>query len=681
MKFPYWMLRDFIDTRLSAEEVGDLLTMAGFELEGIEVVGGDNVLDIKVMSNRGDGLSVFGLAREVLAKDPEAHSTALYQSGVDRFQSGAGHAPALAASVSIDTQDCTRYACLMLTNISRADSESWMQARLVQAGMRPISLLVDITNYVMLEFGQPLHAFDFDKLAGGRIIVRKARSGETLTTLNGQDHTLQADQMMICDAVKPVAVAGVMGGQETEVSDSTTTVLLESAHFVNTSVRRTRKQLGLNTEASYRFERSVDPEGVVAALYRCVQLVQQADPGVVATAVVDEYPTKPSSKPIDLRVSRASKLLGMAISPEDAGSYLARLGFKPEPIEEGVFRVASPTWRPDIVREIDLIEELGRVHGYERIPERLLDGTTTMGGPQGLQLWTDWLREAALRAGLTQMMSHSLSDLHPLDDPWVPRLGPRSPASPEMAYLRNSLLSSLGEAARRNNPKEVQIFEIGRVFSQDENGYVERIRLGLLAAGPLLPIGWTVKESSSSSFYTLKGVLESAMDGVGVSVRFGSPETLDPRLHPSRQASVFAGDVNIGFLGQLHPDVAKECGLIAETIVAEIAIEAAYEARDLTLKLHSVSRHPSVRRDMSILLDKTVPFEAVAARIAVAGGDVLEKQWLFDVFAGQGIPAGKHALGIAIQLRKLDSTYTDEEANQVRDRVVAALAELGATMR
>ena len=389
MKFPYSLLRDFVDTTLTAEAVGDLLTMAGFELEGIDEVEGEPVLDIKVMSNRGDGLSVFGLAREVLAKDSASHATELYKGAVDRFSAATTGPEVPRSSVSIETTDCSRYACLVLTNMTRKESEPWMQARLRQAGMRPISLLVDVTNYVMLEVGQPLHAFDFDKLTEGRIVVRKAREGEKLTTLNGIEHELRSDQMMICDAEVPVAAAGIMGGLDTEVSDSTTTVLLESAHFLNTSVRRTRKQLGLNTEASYRFERSVDPEGVVAALYRYVQLVQAADPGVKATSVVDRYPIKPTTTAIELRVDRASRLLGMAITVDQAENYLARLGFKPEKTGDNAFRVQSPTWRPDIVREEDLIEELGRVHGYDKIPETMIQGTTTMGGPQGFQLRND----------------------------------------------------------------------------------------------------------------------------------------------------------------------------------------------------------------------------------------------------------------------------------------------------
>ncbi|MBL8040709.1 MAG: hypothetical protein JNM04_05120, partial [Chthonomonas sp.] len=275
MKLPVQTIRDFVNTPLDANAIGDLLTMAGFELEGIEEVEGQQVLDIKVMANRGDGLSALGLAREILAKDHAATATELYQKTSARAAQGNSVAPApnQTAKVTIETPDCTRYACLIYRNIKNGPSPEWLQQRIRATGQRPISLLVDVTNYVMLELGQPLHAFDLDKLNGQQIIVRHARSGEKLTTLDGTDHDLQPNQMMICDADRPIAAAGIMGGQETEVSDTATNVLLESAHFVNTSVRKTRKQLGLNTDASYRFERSVDPEGVVTALARFAELL------------------------------------------------------------------------------------------------------------------------------------------------------------------------------------------------------------------------------------------------------------------------------------------------------------------------------------------------------------------------------------------------------------------------
>ena len=680
MKFPYSMLRDFVNTALPAEGAGGLLTMAGFELESLAIVEGEAVLDIKVMSNRGDGLSIYGLAREVLAKDSLAQGTQLYGRAAVRFAGPPIEAGA-EKTVTILTDDCTRYACLLLEGVSRRESEPWMQQRLRQAGMRPISLLVDVTNYVMLEVGQPLHAFDYDKLDEGRIVVRKALPGEELTTLDGRSHPLSPSQMMICDATRAVAVAGIMGGAETEVTASTSTVLLESAHFSAGSVRRTRKQLGLSTEASYRFERSVDPDGVVAAIYRYLELVQKADPGARARWIVDCYPFKPEKRSIRLRTSRTQEMLGMEISALEAERYLSRLGFSVTAVGAHGMNVERPSWRPDIDREIDLIEELGRVHGYERIPETPLKGTTTCGGPAGFELWTDWLRTGALRAGFSQMISHTLSDRHPLDDPAAAQLGPRSPASPDMATIRNSLLPGLADAARHNNPKEASFFEIGHTFTKAGDVYVEDIRIAFICLGPLADAGWSADRGGSANFFTLKGGVEGCLGSVGVELSLRTPNQADPRLHPARQAEILVKGAEVGLIGQLHPDMADSLGLAPEAFVAEISIKSAFERRNTALGLHPVSRHPSVRRDISVLVDKSIPYAQIASKVGVAAGSVLERHWLFDVFEGQGIPAGKQALGIALQLRKADSTFTDEEANLVRDQVVQALASLGATTR
>jgi phenylalanyl-tRNA synthetase beta chain len=683
MKFPYSMLLDFVQTDLDAGQIGDLLTMAGFELEGIEAVEGESVLDIKVMSNRGDGLSVFGLSREVLAKDPNARATDLYRRAAGRFAIEHRQDFELpSGTATIEAEECNRFACRAFDGETLGDKQSpeWMQARLRQAGMRPISLLVDLTNYVMLELGQPLHAFDRDKLRGGRIVVRNSRPGERLTTLNGEEHELSG-QMMICDAERPVGVPGVMGGLETEVTEGTATVLLESANFRNTTVRKTRKQLGLATEASYRFERSVDPDGVVAAIHRFAELLAESVPGARMSNVVDHYPRPPERLSIVLRVSRASRLLGMEISNEQAITYLQRLGFDVRAMAEpGTLEVSSPSWRPDIVREEDLIEELGRVHGYERIPEWLPEGTTTMGGPQGEYLAYDQIREAAVRAGFVQIISHSLRDFHALDRSGLDRIGPRVIASPEHAILRDSLLPSLADAAQRNGGRNLHLFEMGQVFWRTGTSYVERRYLAMLSTGELLPSDRKGAESRSADFFSLKGSLEAALSAVNVRVSFQSKSD-DARLHPTRQAAIVASGENVGVIGQIHPERAEELRLPAGTFLAELDVDDVLSGGSEEQRVRTISRNPAVRRDMAVLVDRSIPYERLAAAIAVACGDVLERQWLFDVFVGTGIPEGKHSLGIALQLRKAGENFTDEEANQVRDRAVAALAEFGATTR
>jgi phenylalanyl-tRNA synthetase beta chain len=670
MKFPYAMLRDFVETELNAEQIGDLLTMAGFELEGIEEIDGDHVLDIKVMSNRGDGLSVFGLAREVLAKDGSARPTALYEQAVARFPQSDSFI-ALTGRVSIETEDCTRFACRFFANLPPGQTPDWIAARLNQAGMRPISLMVDLTNYVMLEVGQPLHAYDLETLAGQRIVVRKARPGEKLTTLNGIEHDLREDQMMICDAEKPIGAAGVMGGLDTEVASGTKTVLLEAAHFVNTSVRRTRKQMGLNTEASYRFERSVDPEGVVAALNRVKMLLEEAlGASYAIDGIEDVYPTKPTPRRLDVRMSRVVRLLGMDVSATEAHRYLEALGFDVQGSGEP-FHVTAPTWRPDIQREDDVVEEIGRVHGFDRIPETLPVGATTQGGQSSTERAIDRIRERLRQAGFSQCMSHSLRDEHPLDRE-AGRVGPRVPASPEHALLRNSVLPSLADAARRNGGRDIHLFEVGRIFWQD-GGYQERRDLGLLSQGQLFPPNRAKEPVPMADFFSMKGVLQT----LGPALEFRTPPEPDPRFHPTRQALV----LGIGVLGEIHPDIAEEIGLPAGTVMAELNAEALAEKLVEEVHYRPISRNPSVRRDIAFVVDKSMPYSQLENAIKLACGEELEKHWLFDVYEGTGIPEGKHSLGIALQLRKFGENFTDEEANQVREKAVAALEVLGASMR
>ncbi|MBI5705670.1 MAG: phenylalanine--tRNA ligase subunit beta [Armatimonadetes bacterium] len=710
MKFPYQMLRDFVDTDLDAHQIGDLLTMAGFELEGIESndecrvstdesepqtsdLGprtSDFVLDIKVMANRGDGLSVLGLAREVLAKDAGSKPTELYQQAVKRFPESPTPTPPSFTNqneggasdlVTIQTPNCTRYACRLFKGDFGKPTPNWIKSRLAQAGMRPISLLVDLTNYVMLEVGQPLHAFDFNTLKGGKIVVRQAREGEKLTTLDGNEHELNPGQMMICDAERPVAAAGIMGGAETEVTGSTTTMLLESAHFVNTSVRKTRKQLGLNTDASYRFERSVDPDGVVAALNRFAMLLAEVDGGASAVpGLIDVYTTPPQPKPLILRMSRSDLLLGMHVEPSDAQRYLSALGFQVEGNGEP-FQVTHPTWRIDIEREDDLIEEIGRVHGYDRIPECNPQGTTTQGGVFGLAGLVDRIKLSLLRSGFAQVINYSFETKDPLDDPWVEKFGPRNPTSPEMGMMRSSLYPGLAQAARRNGGRDLHLFEIGRVFGIAGGQIHERQAIALLSTGALVPEHWVKAAAPQADFFSLKGALEGAFSSVGLQLKMDQGHQ-DPRLHSTRQAAILSADGAVaGHFGQIHPMLAKECDLPEGTVLAHFFPELLIGAGKAEPKLKSISRNPAVRRDIAFLIGKDVPYSRVEESVAAACGEVLEKLWVFDVYEGKGVPEGQCSIAIALQLRKQGENFTDEEANRVRDLAVAALAPLGGSVR
>ncbi len=677
MKFTESMLRDYVQSSLSAEAIADLLTMTGFELEEITEVEGEKVLDINIMANRGDGASVLGMAREVLAKDSSAKPTDLYLRATERFPaSDAGNRDVWAkTSVAVETPNCTRYACRVFEGLSNGDAPAWIQERLRKVGQRPISLLVDLTNYVMLETGQPLHAFDLDKLAGERIVVRQAEKGEKLTTLDGTEHELQPSQMMICDASRPVAVAGVMGGEDTEVSATTTRCLLESAHFVNTSVRATRKALGLFTEASYRFERHVDPEGVVAALNRFAELLYEATGNRPIGGVLDVYPIKPELSTLKVRVSKASALLGMPVSFDEAREALKRLGYVISGQDGETLTIVPPTWRIDIQREEDLVEEIGRVVGYEKIPEALPIGSTPLGGAHGFELLVDTVREQLLRSGLDQTISHSLRDVHPLDAP-TERVMVRNPHAPEMAYLRNSMLPSLCDAAIRNGGNNLHLFEIGRAHAAGS----EETLLGILSVGAFEGPGWSPRDTTVADFFSLKGIVEAVARAVRISLEL-KRGTMDPRFHPTRQARVFLGGVEVGVFGQIHPERADETDLPPSAVLGEVNLSQVPLRQDAQINLRSVSRNPAARRDIAILIDKKVPYSELEAAIVSAGGSELEKHWLFDIYDGQGVPDGQHSLAIALQFRKVGSNFTDEEANALRDQIIGALTALGGKLR
>jgi len=647
VKFTEAMLREFVDSPLSAQEIGDALTMTGFELEEIHNTGGATVFDIAIMANRGDAASVLGMARELIAKHPASKPTQSMAELVS-WDDPEGLA---AGTISIEADGCTRYSAMIFEDVGNTPSPEWLQECLTALGQRPISFLVDLTNYVMLMTGQPLHAFDLDKLPGELIEVRSAMPEEKLVTLDGVERALAMGDVVITDGHRPIALAGVMGGLDTEVGPATTRCLLESAHFDNQAVRATRTRLGMHTEASYRFERWVDPHGTFRAMSLFARLL-----GTEPRAQFDLWPHRLPDLHVSVRPVRASLLLGCEVAASECSDYLERLGFSPEP-EGDALRCSVPSWRNDVHGEEDLIEEIGRVHGYEHIRTEAPIGSTPVGGAHGGYLRTDRLLARLVRCGLVQTMSHTLRDTHPLDAEGD-RVRVRTPHSPETALLRNSLLPSLAEAAMKNGGRNLGLFELGRVFAP-----AERVSLSVLLTG-------CTDGTSEADFFTMKGVVETAV---------GNQEwkgTSDPRFHPTRQAGV----AGLGLFGQIHPLVAERCDLMPATFLAEFDLDAWLATGEHDERFRPLSRHPAVRRDIAIEVPKSVPYRDIEAKVVQAGGHDLEAHWLFDVYEGPGVSEGAQSLAIALLFRK-DGNFTDEEANRARDGIVEALQGLGARLR
>jgi len=679
MRVPIEWLKEYVHVTASPEELAHRLTMAGLEVEAIEQDGGEPVLNVKVTPNRGDCLSMVGVAREVAA----IYNQPLRHPMPSARTSEPGEAARVAKVEILDEDLCPRYAARVVRNVRIAPSPDWMQRRLLAAGMRPINNVVDVTNYVMLELGQPLHAFDLDLLPNGHIVVRRAKPGEKIVTLDGIERDLQTDMLTICDATHPVAIAGVMGGSETEVTPSTRNVLLESAHFNPTSIRRTSQRLQLSTEASYRFERVVDPGGVVAALDRACELLAQIGAGEPLSGVVDVYPRPVSERTVTLRPERCNLLLGLNLDAQTMVDCLRRLQLETE-LRDGVIHVTVPTFRSDLNIEEDLAEEVGRVYGYENIPERLPFGHTHRGSDSPNTRLVRPLQEAFVRAGLVEVHTHTLRAPGPLDDPNRVAVRVRNAASEELSTLRNSLIPSLMDVVVHNLARrqtEIFLFEVGAVFAQLSDGeYEEKLKAGFAITGSAFPPGWDARYPAAD-FFTAKGVVQVLLETAGVAEAEYAP-LADPRFHPGRSARVLAGGREVGIFGELHPDVLERLDITRRAVLAgEFDVETLWSLATRRVRYVPLPKYPAVLRDLAVLASEEVPYQRIEQTVKQAGGALLESVKLFDVYRGERIPEGTRSLALSLTFRSPERTLTDEEVDGVVAHIVRALEEIGARLR
>ncbi len=688
MRVPIEWLKEFVQFELSASALAERLTLAGLEVEDIDSTPQGEVLVLYITPNRGDCLSVFGIAREVYALLGNAcQPTPLFERLntliLDPPAPTPGDVPQYAQVQILDPDLCPRYAARVIRGVQIAPSPAKVQNRLLAAGMRPISNIVDATNYVLLELGQPLHAFDLDTLHEQRIVVRQAREGETIRTLDGREHAVAPPMLMICDATRPVAVAGIMGGAETEVTPQTRNILMESAHFNPLSVRRTACELGLRTESSYRFERFVDPNLVLVAQYRVCELIEEWTGVASVPGVLDVYPRPYPPRELTLRMTRAEQLLGFPIAEEEAQSVLTRLNLRPQSVGERVLRVQIPLYRyEDLKREVDLIEELGRILGYERIPALPPAGSTTQGKDSPEGAFAERVRTILLSAGLQEIVSHTLEPLNPLQPSRAVEL--RNPMSDELRSLRTSILSGLVFAAdhnRRRGITDLHLFEIGRVFRYDDSpsGYREHLALGILMTGAVHALHWTGKPPTAD-FYAIKGVVEHLLTTLGIEAAFELGE--DSRFHPGRVADVMAQGVWLGRLGELHPELQRRYELRKRVYLAEFDMEALQRLASEGMRYHPLPTLPPVLRDIAVIVAQQVPVARLFDAIQAAGGEWLESVRLFDRYTGAPVPEGAHSFAFSLVFRHPERTLTDEEVNARVETIFAALQrEFGAQPR
>ena len=644
----------------------------------------DEILDIDVTPNRPDLLSVVGVAREVAAlyelpfaiPDP-----ALRESGSPAHE---------LASVAIeDAKGCPRYLARVITGVRIGPSPWWMQRRLLACGMRPISGPVDVTNYVLLERGHPLHAFDLVRLRGRAIVVRRPRKNEArFTTLDGVERTLTREDVAICDAEGPVAVGGIMGGADSEVGEETSEVLLEAAYFAPERILRTARRLGLRTEASVRFERGADPEAVPAAAARAAQLFAEVCGGAVAPGAIDAYPRPIKRRPIRLRVARTNGLLGVTFAAKDMATSLEALGCRVESQTRTSLRVTAPSFRPDLAAEIDLVEEVARRYSYDKIPSTL-PAAGRAGGLTRDQSLRRVVRRLLLGAGLSE--AHTLSMLSPKmpdrlrlseDHPWRTTLRIANPLSEEESALRPSLLPGLLLAASKNVARRntsVALFEIGSAFIPTEEELPdEPLRAAWLLTGDA-PAGWHAPHREYD-FYDAKGVAQRLVEGLGVDgLRFEAAER-EP-MHPGRCARVLLGDLEVGVVAEIHPRAARGVDLEARVAVGEIDL-APLLAASREASAGELPRFPAADRDLALLVPADTPAAAVEDAIRGAAGPLLEEIRVFDVYTGGAVAQeGKVSLAFSLRFRAPDRTLTDAEVGERMAAVTQAASAAGWTVR
>ncbi|HIY54180.1 MAG TPA: phenylalanine--tRNA ligase subunit beta [Candidatus Agathobaculum merdavium] len=637
----------------------------------------DYVADFEITSNRADCFSVIGLARETAATFDRPFTVK------EPVVKGCGGDINEHMSVEVvDTDLCPRYTARLVKNIKIEPSPAWMRERLHACGVRPINNIVDITNYVMLEYGQPMHAFDYSCLSNGKIVVRRARNGESIQTLDGQDHDLTDKMLAICDNDKPVAVAGVMGGANSEIEDDTTTVVFESACFHGATVRVTAKALGMRTEASGRFEKGLDPSLTMPAVQRACELVEMLGAGEVVDGVIDACAADLTPKTLPFEPDKMNALLGLDLSADEQKAYLERLEFR---VEDG--KVIIPSFRVDIARMCDLAEEVARMYGYDKIPTTLYAGEMVQGEYTPKQMAEQIVSETCRSAGFDEAMSHSF--ISPKfydmigwaqDDPRRISTTILNPLGEDFSIMRTTVLPSMLQSLAHNhahrNPT-ASLFELGMI-------YTPVIKDGKADASVLPHEEKVITLGSYGrlSFFQFKGVIEAICRELNVKDVQFMPETGNPSYHPGRCANILIGGEVVGVFGTVHPTVAARYGLSGEVLAAELPLDKLFAAIDPVKLYHPLPKFPASTRDIAVLVDDTVPAASMQAAIEKAAGSILEAVKLFDVYKGKGIPEGKKSVAYSLSMRAPDRTLTDEECDKAMKQALAALEkDFGAVLR
>ena len=643
--------------------------------EDMNVVIGndDSIVEFEITNNRPDCYSLIGLARETAAafNVPMKHHEPVVKGGAE------GNLCDL-LDVDVQADDlCPRYTARMVRNVKIAPSPKWMRQRLRSAGIRPINNIVDITNYVMVEYGQPMHAFDYRYVKGGKIVVRRAGADKTLTTLDGNVRVLQPDMLVIADETKPVGLAGVMGGENSEIVADTVDVVFESANFLGSSIRKTALALGMRTDASAKFEKDIDPMLTVPAVNRACELVELLGAGEVMDGMIDVLNYVPQPVTVKLEPERINALLGTNISEADMIEYLHR---EEVPVVDGMIQV--PSWRPDLRVMADIAEEVARYYGYNNIETTLMRGATTMGGYSDEQKLENAAGAAARALGYSEIITYSFVSPSSFDAIRIPADSPLrktvklvNPLGEDTSIMRTVILPSMLDILSRNfafKNKGVKLYEIGKIYLPVEG---EK-----LPNEPKRMIFGTYGEHEN--FFTLKGEVDALLEQLNVYPATYVADTKNPSYHPGRCADIMIDGKKLGVIGQIHPLVAEGYGISGEVYVAELDFTGLQSALAPERVFHSLPKFPTVSRDLALVCDEAMTVGMLEACIKKAGGKLLRSIQLFDIYRGPGIAPGRKSVAFSLELRADDRTLTDEDTTGVTNAVLEKLKnDLGVTLR
>ena len=623
----------------------------------------DHVVEFEITPNRPDCLSVIGLAREAAVtygKTMAKHEPVVKGGGV-------GNLTELLDVETPATDLCPRYTARMVRNVKIGPSPKWMRDRLRASGVRPINNIVDITNYVMLEYGQPMHAFDYRYVNGGKIVVRRAEDGETLTTLDGNVRQLNSSMLVIADEHRAVGLAGIMGGENSEIVEDTVDVVFESANFNGTSIRRTALALGMRTEASAKFEKGLDILNTLPAVNRACELVEMLGAGEVLDGTIDILNFVPQPKQLKLRADKINALLGTDIDAAEMCRILQELGFG---VDGDIITV--PSWRGDVEHYSDLAEEVARFYGYNQIPTTAMTGVTTRGGYSPEQMLERSLGTVCRSLGYDEIITYSfISPTYydkirlPEDSPLRKSMKIMNPLGEDTSIMRTTVMPSMLEILTRNynyRNKEAHLYELGRTYFEREDGMADEPKhLSLGVYGP------------EESFFTLKGAVETILDSIRAEDVTYVAEKSDPSYHPGRCAKVYVNGQEVGTLGQIHPLVAANYGVDAELYYADLKFDALFASRGADPEYQPLPKFPAVMRDIAVLVDKAVTVGAMESSIQAAAKGLLKDVTLFDIYEGAKLPTGKKSVAFNLVLRADDRSLTaqeaDDEVNLVLERL------------